>query len=118
MTIRAIINWHFLLECRHLVRHGIYYFDFVQYLRDFLSRAIGYECPYLTHLWGATLILYLGLAHIIAESGLVFLRGPITAQAFTWHVLGVAGMGAPSAVALDSSIRLFVYSPCRLTMSN
>lgn len=57
--------------------------------------------------WGATLILYLGLAHIIAESGLVFLRGPITAQAFTWHVLGVAGMGAPSAVALGLTYTFF-----------
>ena len=57
--------------------------------------------------WGATLILYLGLAHIIAESGLVFLRGPITAQAFTWHVLGIAGMGAPSAVALGLTYTFF-----------
>lgn len=57
--------------------------------------------------WGATLILYLGLSHIIAESGLVFLRGPITAQAFAWHVLGVAGMGAPSAVALGLTYTFF-----------
>ena len=37
----------------------------------------------------ATLVLYLGLARIMVESGLIFLRGPITAQAFTWHLFGV-----------------------------
>ena len=45
-------------------------------------------------------VLYLGLARIIVESGLVYLRGPITAQSFTWHLFGIAGMGPASAVAL------------------
>jgi hypothetical protein len=31
----------------------------------------------------ATTIIYLGLARIVVESGLVFMRGPISAQAFT-----------------------------------
>jgi len=48
----------------------------------------------------ATLVLYLGLARIMVESGLIFLRGPITAQAFTWHLFGVLGMGPGSAVIL------------------
>lgn len=48
----------------------------------------------------ATLVLYLGLARILAESGLVYLRVPITAQAFTWHVFGIAGLGPASAVVL------------------
>jgi hypothetical protein len=45
----------------------------------------------------ATWVLYLGLSRIMVESGLVFLRGPITAQAFTWHVLGAVGMGPASS---------------------
>lgn len=45
----------------------------------------------------ATWILYIGLARIMVESGLVFLRGPITAQAFTWHLFGVTGLGPASA---------------------
>ena len=57
--------------------------------------------------WFATLILYLGLARILVESGLVFLRGPITAQAFTWHLFGVLGMGPASAVALGLTFSYF-----------
>jgi hypothetical protein len=51
----------------------------------------------------ATVVLYLGLSRIIIESGLVYLRGPITAQAFTWHLFGIAGMGPLSAAALALS---------------
>jgi hypothetical protein len=50
--------------------------------------------------WFSTMVLYLGLARIMVESGLIFLRGPITAQAFTWHLFGVLGMGPASAVVL------------------
>ena len=50
--------------------------------------------------WFATAVLYLGLARIIVESGLIFLRGPITAQAFTWHVLGYSGLGSVGAAAM------------------
>jgi hypothetical protein len=57
--------------------------------------------------WFATLVLYLGLARILVESGLVFLRGPITAQAFTWHLFGVLGMGPASAVALGLTFSYF-----------
>lgn len=45
-------------------------------------------------------ILYLGLSRIMVESGLVFMRGPITAQAFTWHLFGVTGMGPASAALI------------------
>lgn len=50
-----------------------------------------------------TVVLYLGLSRIIIESGLVFMRGPITAQALTWHLFGIAGMGPLSAAALALS---------------
>lgn len=55
----------------------------------------------------ATAVLYMGLARIVVESGLVILRGPITAQAFTWHVVGVAGMGPSTAAALGLSYAFF-----------
>jgi hypothetical protein len=45
-------------------------------------------------------VLYLGLARIMVESGLVFLRGPITAQAFVWHLFGAVGLGPASASIL------------------
>jgi len=48
----------------------------------------------------ATLILYLGLAKILIESGLVYLRVPISAQAFTWHLFGISGLGPSGAAAL------------------
>ena len=48
----------------------------------------------------ATLILFVGLARIVVESGLVYLRVPITAQAFTWHVFGIGGLGPASAAVL------------------
>ncbi len=67
----------------------------------------GMEWGPLLAFWFGTLILYLGLARIIVESGLVFLRGPITAQAFTWHLFGIAGMGPASAVSLGLTYTFF-----------
>ena len=55
----------------------------------------------------ATTILYLGLARIVVESGLVFMRGPITAQAFTWHIFGMTGMTPLSATALALTFTFF-----------
>ena len=57
--------------------------------------------------WFATAVLYLGLARIIVESGLVFIRGPITAQAFTWHLFGPAVIGPESAVAIGLTQTFF-----------
>ncbi len=48
----------------------------------------------LAAFWFATLVLPLGLARIIVETGLVYLRGPITAQAFTWQAFA----GRPPAI--------------------
>lgn len=54
-----------------------------------------------------TAVLYLGLARIIVESGLVFLRGPITAQAFTWYIFGPAVIDAPTAAAIGLTQAFF-----------
>lgn len=57
--------------------------------------------------WFGTAILYLGLARIIVESGLVFIRGPITAQAFTWHMLGPAVISPEGAIAIGLTQTFF-----------
>jgi hypothetical protein len=57
--------------------------------------------------WFATLVLYLGMARIIVESGLVYLRGPITAQSFAWHLLGVDGLGPSGAIGLALTYTFF-----------
>lgn len=58
--------------------------------------------PLFTFSFG-TIVIYLGLARIMVESGLVYIRGPITAQAFTWHLFGINGLGPSSAVAIALS---------------
>ena len=57
--------------------------------------------------WFATLVLYLGLARIIAETGMVYLRGPISAQAFAWHALGIDGLGPSGAIGLALTYTFF-----------
>ena len=76
------------------------------YLFFFLHHA-GMALGPLVAFWLGTFVLYLGLARIMVESGLVYLRGPITAQAFTWHLFGIAGMGPSSAAALGLSFTFF-----------
>ncbi len=71
----------------------------VLYAGLWLNRAGMALGPLLAFGFG-TLVLYLGLARIIVESGLIYLRGPITAQSFTWHLFGTTGLGTASAVAL------------------
>ena len=62
--------------------------------------------PLLSFLF-ASFVLYLGMARIVVESGLVFMRGPITAQAFTWHVMGMTGMSPLSAIVLSLTYTFF-----------
>ncbi|OGG48996.1 MAG: hypothetical protein A3F84_14260 [Candidatus Handelsmanbacteria bacterium RIFCSPLOWO2_12_FULL_64_10] len=73
----------------------------------FWLRQAGMAWGPLLAFWFGTLVLYLGLARIIVESGLVYLRGPITAQAFTWHLFGISGMGPASATALALTYTFF-----------
>lgn len=56
---------------------------------------------------GATLLLYIGLAKIIAECGLVYLRGPVTAQDFTYHALGVPALTSQGTASLGLSFSFF-----------
>ena len=61
-----------------------------------------------------TLVLYIGIARITAESGLVYLRGPITAQAFTWHLLGVTSLTRSSMIAIGLTHTFFCDAKCWL----
>ena len=63
-------------------------------------RHLGFQWGPLLAFWFGSGVLYLGLARVIVESGLVFLRGPITAQAFTWHLFGPALINPQTAVAI------------------
>lgn len=76
------------------------------YLIFFLHQA-GMTWASLLAFWFGTLILYLGLARIIVESGLIYLRGPITAQSFTWFLFGIAGMGPASTAGLALTYTFF-----------
>jgi len=48
----------------------------------------------------ALLILYIGGAKIVAQSGLVYVRGTMTAQNFTLHSLGTLRLGPQNLVSL------------------
>ncbi len=70
-------------------------------------RATGMGWGPVLAFWFASAILYLGLARIIVESGLVFLRGPITAQIFAWNLFGITGMTPASAASLTLTYTFF-----------
>jgi len=70
----------------------------------FFSGAFLWQCGLsfgpLLAFWGATVVCYLGFARIIVETGLVFLRTPITSQSFTWRLFGIPAISPASATAL------------------
>ncbi len=51
----------------------------------------------------ALLVLYVGAAKIIAQSGLVYVRGAMTAQNFTMHSLGTLRLGPQNLVSLATT---------------
>ncbi|MDP6775993.1 MAG: hypothetical protein QGI83_04440, partial [Candidatus Latescibacteria bacterium] len=92
-----------LISCRAAV---ILLLSSALYLVFFMRRA-GMPWGPLLAFWFATFVLYVGLARIIVESGLIYLRGPITAQSFTWFSFGVAGMGPAGTAALALTYTFF-----------
>lgn len=63
-------------------------------------KQLGFMWGPLFAFWFGLAVIYLGLARVIVESGLVFLRGPITPQAFTWHLFGPAIVNPQTAAAI------------------
>ena len=56
---------------------------------------------------GVLLLGYIGVAKIAATSGLVYLRGPVTAQAVVWHVFGSANLSPPTMAAIGLTYTFF-----------
>ena len=54
----------------------------------------------------AMLVLFVGMSRIVVESGLVYLRVPLTAPGFTWHAVGVGNMGPAGASILTLTMSL------------
>lgn len=48
----------------------------------------------------ATLVIFVGVARIVSETGLPYVRGPLTAQSFTAYGLGSANYGSASITIL------------------
>ena len=54
----------------------------------------------------AMLVLFVGMSRIVVESGLVYLRVPLTAQGFTWHIFGPGNLGPAGASILTLTMSL------------
>lgn len=48
----------------------------------------------------ATVIIFIGVARIVAESGLIYVRGPLSAQSFGCYILGSGSLSPSSLTAL------------------
>ena len=48
----------------------------------------------------AAFVIFLGLTRIVVQTGIVFVRAPLTAQSFSTYTLGTASISAPSMVSL------------------
>ena len=59
-------------------------------------RAAGIEMAWILLFLAALFILYIGASKIVAQTGLAYIRGPISAQAFTMHALGTMDVPATS----------------------
>jgi hypothetical protein len=66
----------------------------------------GMELPVVITFLFATFIMYVGLTRIVIQSGLVFVRAPMTAQSFTTSMLGSVNM---SQAALTSVAVSFAW---------
>ena len=67
----------------------------------------GMTWPVAGAFMGILLFGYVGLAKISAMSGLVYLRGPVTAQACVWHIFGTANLSPPAMVGIGLTHTFF-----------
>ena len=51
----------------------------------------------------ATFLIYVGIARIVAESGLIYVRTPLSAQSFAYYLLGTTALPPASLTALAFS---------------
>jgi hypothetical protein len=69
--------------------------------------ASGMELVVVGTLLAAVFVIYIGVTRVVVEGGLVFMRGPIIAQTFTFYTLGVSNISAASMTALAFSYGWF-----------
>lgn len=72
------------------------------YLAAWLWRS-GMEPTVIVAFLAGAWIIYMGVTRIVVQTGLVFVRAPMTAQSFTTSMLGPANMSASSMTALAVS---------------
>ena len=73
----------------------------------FWMRASGLSLEVILIFLVVAYVLYLGVTRIVIEGGLIFLRGPITPQAFIWHTVGSCNMTPQSITAMGFSFAWF-----------
>ncbi len=67
---------------------------------------LGMDYKMAVPLVGMVFILYIGIARIIAESGLLYVQGPMTAQSFSVYLVGTRAVSPSSLVSLAFSYRI------------
>ena len=70
-------------------------------------RASGMDFLVIATFLAAVFVLNIGITRIVVEGGLVFMRGPIIAQTFTFYTLGVTSIPAGGMTALAFSYGWF-----------
>jgi hypothetical protein len=63
-------------------------------------RCLGMQWSTLTVYLFAALVMYIGISKLVAQSGMVYLRAPITAQTFTAYTLGSASFTPQTLAAM------------------
>jgi len=59
-----------------------------------------------------TFIIYIGVAKLMAETGMIYVRAPLTAQSFTQFTLGTASLSPPTMTAIAFSYALIADTKC------
>ncbi len=65
--------------------------------------AAGMEVRLAALFLAATFLTYIGIARIVAESGLIYVRTPLSAQSFAYYLLGASSLSPASLTALAFS---------------
>jgi hypothetical protein len=87
---------------RELLSYRVAFFGLVGalvYIVAWLGAA-GMELKMAITWLGATIVLFIGIARIVSETGLPYVRGPLTAQSFTAYGLGTANVDSSSIAIL------------------
>ncbi|HID95477.1 MAG TPA: hypothetical protein EYP53_05395 [Candidatus Latescibacteria bacterium] len=84
------------------------------YIVGWLHKA-GMDYPVIFLFLSVTFIIYVGVSRLVAETGMIYVRAPLTAQSFTQFALGTSSLSAPTMTAIAFSYALIADTKC-LTM--